>query len=252
MTDTDEEIIIIEVPCIDLTGWYNSNFGMPNPQYDLPPIDAIPMYWGNLIEYENDYEITNCATLFNYINTISTDSTGYYGFTQQALCNPDPRWHLIESGGPAGYYPPLTSQLMAYLCPEECNTCTDEVVVEEDDEGGGMPTPPEISRCDCWENGNDYMSFLWDPSPGCCYGCMDENDWFYDDWATCHVQHACKDDANGALWPWMVWNSGANPAGDIIGCEPADRRIPGSHFEDRSQGRKNGPKLDANGKPITK
>ena len=82
---------------------------------------------------------------------------------------------------------------------------------------------------------------------------MDEDDWFYDDWATCHIQEACKSDPNGGLWGWVLYDgSSINPAANIIGCEPADRKVPGAKFEDRSQGRRNGPKLDSNGQPITR
>ena len=78
------------------------------------------------------------------------------------------------------------------------------------------PTPPE--ECDCWANGTDYMSFSWDPTPGCCYGCMDGNDWLYDNWATCHVQEACKEDEYGMDWSW--YGDTIGPFGGNIGCEP--------------------------------
>ena len=62
------------------------------------------------------------------------------------------------------------------------------------------------------------MSFGWNPTPGCCYGCMDENDWYHDSWATCHVQEACKDNFTGMNWPWVQAGGGNNLGDSITGC----------------------------------
>jgi hypothetical protein len=242
MTDTTggDTTTVIIVDCIDLTDWIAQTFAT----YDLPPVDAIPLYFGDF-PYKDGYETIDCASLFAYINSIGPTDPGFYAFQQDNLCEPDPR-PVIKSGGPNGFYPPVSRELMAYLCPEQCNQCTEVVTVTDE-------TPSLPTGCDCWANGNDYNSFGWDPNPGCCYGCMDEDDWFYDDWATCHIQEACKSDPNGGLWGWVLYDgSSLNPAADVIGCEPADRKVPGARFEDRSQGRKNGPKLDSNGQPITR
>tara|TARA_R110002020_G_scaffold62674_1_gene167437 strand:- start:1670 stop:2116 length:447 start_codon:yes stop_codon:yes gene_type:complete len=99
------------------------------------------------------------------------------------------------------------------------------------------PVNPELcgdvltdNQCDCWANGTDYMSFSWDANPGCCYGCMDPDDWHYSDWATCHIQEACKKDCNGMIWSWIEkWNEGfmdesdtPGPFGGQVGCYDED------------------------------
>ena len=85
---------------------------------------------------------------------------------------------------------------------------------------------PADNQCNCWANGTDYMSFGWDANPGCCYGCMDVDDWYYSSWATCHVQEACKKDCNGMIHSWIEkFNEGfmdesqtPGPWGGNVGC----------------------------------
>tara|TARA_R110002020_G_scaffold62674_1_gene167436 strand:- start:1261 stop:1653 length:393 start_codon:yes stop_codon:yes gene_type:complete len=93
--------------------------------------------------------------------------------------------------------------------PYQCGNCSE------------IPEDPPGPFCDCWAGGEDYMSFGWDPTPGCCYGCMDVDDWGYDNWATCHVQEACKNDEYGMDWSW--YGEGTDgPFGSQIGCYEED------------------------------
>ena len=143
--DTTTTVI---VDCIDLTDWIAQTFS----QFDIPPADAISLYWG-AFPYQNNYisdsSPLDCASLFAYINTIGPSDPGFYSFQQDNLCEPDAR-PAIPSGGPNGYYPPINKELMAYLCPEQCNQCTQVVTVTDD------PTPNLPTGCECWRFGNDY------------------------------------------------------------------------------------------------
>jgi hypothetical protein len=115
-------------------------------------------------------------------------------------------------GLPSNIAPYLPEDFWSQYCPPPpvyIETCNGVQIIE--------------SECDCWANGTDYMSFGWDPNPGCCYGCMDPDDWKYRPWATCHVQEACKNKCGGGEWPWIEkWNEvsfdNTGPWGGNVGC----------------------------------
>ena len=165
-------------------------------QYIALLIQGLPMPDG--------YSYTEWWEAFNRLYDLSNGGT----------LNPA---YNIEIQGCEGF-PEVVSQYLpdGYLqqgCPDYIETCYGVQIIE--------------SECNCWANGTDYMSFGWDPNPGCCYGCMDPNDWKYRPWATCHVQEACKLDCNGMEWSWIEkWNEtsfdNSGPWGGNVGCYDED------------------------------
>ncbi len=207
----------IDGPCHDLLEYSESMWGIlaaGETPFDEPLSveDYFDEWKGYLLEYTDGYEFLDCETLFTFYQTISSDTPGYDYWLPKNLCDPDTSNKPVKSDGPKGYYPPREYRLMSWLCPHYCPNCQTD-----------YPDNTSSDDCDCWANGEDYMAFGWQPSPGCCYGCMDESDWYYDSWATCHMQEACKDNENGMDWPWINSGTGGPVASDI-GCEPEDER----------------------------